>query len=82
MTTPQRALELAGEIEKSLRYGEFFDDATQDASDLAAILRHYAEIMQAEPVGFYVPDTQCHGFSFERESHWHVPLIIKPWPLK
>lgn len=92
----QLALELADFADEEAGQFEFFAPHPPTAKaykEIAAILRHYAEIMQAEPV-MYAPDFgdgPDHVFAFATHEDVAddcddyiaiVPLIAKPKPLE
>lgn len=106
MTTPERALELAENLEAKYRVADSLihrcksglelDDLIGPVAhnpEIAAILRHYAEIMQADPVAYGLTNTAITGnphalmvLAIEIPPNdqyggalWH-PLIIKPAP--
>lgn len=76
--TPERALELAEQIEAAIKSGEFVDEGLPEATDCVAILRHYAEIMRAEPV--FTNNHSLDELAEVGKIPYMAQLIIKPVP--
>jgi len=76
--TPERAIDLAEEIDSALKAGEFIGEGLAEAADCLAILRHYAEIapkwqavLDAEPVAARIFSGESHHFDdvFDLNAH-------------
>lgn len=85
MTTPQRALELANFFKISLHEMGLGANgglvSARKIEELESILRHYAEIMQAEVVGTTCLDDYGDVIAYCPRLGFNVELIIKPKPL-
>ena len=80
--TPERVLELADALGSGLLnvVTQSGEPAMKEDKEIWIILRFVAEVMQAEKVGYLIPDTYHNDFSERQKTPWHVPLIIKPEP--
>lgn len=80
MTTPQRALELAEILEDASPNRDEIWPGSKLADEIAALLRHYAQIMQAETVAYVNEHGNLRGAHLDLRAEPYAQLIIKPTP--